>query len=92
MARGVGIDGVNTSMPGRTIGALCALDFESLLVWLLPTVSVTLISADDDLDLESFEETGGDTESFLTESSDDDDGGVLGLLILDRGRGGSAPI
>ena len=56
-------------------------------------MSVTLISADDDLDLESFEETGGDTESFLTESNDDDDGGVLGLLILDSGRGpGSAPI
>ena len=54
-------------------------------------MSVTLISADDDLDLESFEETGGDTESFLTESNDDDVG-VLGLLILDRGRGGSAPI
>ena len=57
----------------------------------MATVSVTLISADDDLDLESFEETGGDTESFLT-GSNDDDGGVLGLLILDRGRGGSAPI
>lgn len=76
--------GAKTSMPGRTVGVLGALVFVSLLL----NVSVTLISAEEDLDLESFDEIGGDTESFLTWS----DGGVLGLLTLDVGKGGSAPI
>ena len=74
-----------------------------LLVSLLTTmVSETLISADDDLDRDSFlkDKSGnavvavvvvvGDNESVLIYSVVID--GVLGLLSLDKGRGGSAPI
>ena len=64
-----------------------------LLVSLLTAmVSETLISADDDLDRDSFlidkfvVVVDGDNESVLVYS------GVLGLLSLDKGRGGSAPI
>ena len=74
-----------------------------LLVSLLTTMeSETLISADDDLDRDSFlkDKSGnavvavvvvvGDNESVLIYSVVID--GVLGLLSLDKGRGGSAPI
>ena len=64
-----------------------------LLVSLLTTmVSETLISADDDLDRDSFlivdkfVVVDGDNESVLVYS------GVLGLLSLDKGGSGSAPI
>ena len=62
-----------------------------LLVSLLTAmVSETLISADDDLDRESFLidkfVVDGDNESVLVYS------GVLGLLSLDKGGSGSAPI
>ena len=65
-----------------------------LLVSLLTAmVSETLISADDDLDRDSFlivdkfvVLVDGDNESVLVYS------GVLGLLSLDKGGSGSAPI
>ena len=63
-----------------------------LLVSLLTAmVSETLISADDDLDrdtflIDKFVVDDGDIESVLVYS------GVLGLLSLDKGGSGSAPI
>ena len=83
--------------------AVGSIGIVPLLVSLLAAmVSETLISADDDLDRDSFlkDKSGnavvavvvvvGDNESVLIYSVVID--GVLGLLSLDKGRGGSAPI
>ena len=73
--------------------AVGSIGIVPLLVSLLTAmVSETLISADDDLDRDSFlivdkfVVVDGDNESVLVYS------GVLGLLSLDKGGSGSAPI
>ena len=72
--------------------AVGSIGIVPLLVSLLTAmVSETLISADDDLDrdtflIDKFVVDDGDIESVLVYS------GVLGLLSLDKGGSGSAPI
>ena len=80
------------------VGSIGIVVVPLLVSLLTTTVSETLISADDDLDRDSFlkDKSGnaavvvGDNESILVYSVVVD--GVLGLLSLDKGSGGSAPI
>ena len=83
------------------VGSIGIVVVPLLVSLLTTTVSETLISADDDLDRDSFlkDKSGnaavaavvvGDNESVLVYSIVVD--GVLGLLSLDKGSGGSAPI
>ena len=89
----VGYDTVGGTALGicKDAATVGSIGIVPLLVSLLTAmVSETLISADDDLDRESFLidkfVVDGDNESVLVYS------GVLGLLSLDKGGSGSAPI